>query len=49
MGSEGKTVILELKEGLSFISESQWRLLEVRRRNASSETLAAISDGALAE
>lgn len=39
MGSEGKTVILELKEWLSFISESQWQLLELRRlhrRNASS-------------
>lgn len=31
MGSEGKTVILGLKEWLSFISESQWRLLELRR------------------
>lgn len=49
MGREGKTVILELKEWLSFISESQWQLLELRRlhrSNASSETLAAISDGA---
>lgn len=52
MGSEGKTVILGLKEWLPFISESQRQLLELRRlhrRDASSQTLAAILDGALPE